>query len=144
MQDFLMTGCSCFWLERCPNDACTLQQIAEETLDCISTYQYVQNEVLQPLLPLERIDNLVLQHSPMLVNTMSGTIYLKNKPIQIYHQIRDGFIFKDYSPSKVKVTSARLNLFTGEISFIWNEKPGDHNYVVSYEYNIEWQYNDDQ
>lgn len=75
---------------------------------------------------------------------MSGTIYLKNKPIQIYHQIRDGFIFKDYSPSKVKVTSARLNLFTGEISFIWNEKPGDHNYVVSYEYNIEWQYNDDQ
>lgn len=125
------------------DDANALQQMASGG-DCILDHyynlQFVQNEVLNPIFPCEKRDNLTLDHVAV-ERTMTGTIHLNGKAIQTFvHHNRDldrQFLFQDIYASKVKVTSIRLNIHTGEISFVWNEKPGDHNYVVSYEYNME-------
>lgn len=122
------------------DDALTIQQMAGSScnLDFWYNSQFVQNEVLEPLYPLEKRDNLRMLNTPVLAGTMTGTIYLKTQAIQTFLMTSSGnHELQDICHSKVKVTSIRLNLQTGEISFVWNEKPGDHRYVVSYEYNIE-------
>ncbi len=140
------------------DDALSLQQIADGdfTLDMIYPHQYIQNEVLDPIFPKDRTDNLALKFQPVLPGTMTGTVYHKGKAIQIFFHSSSGcFVFKnitqnasgdvvDTQPSKVRVTNARLNLHTGEISFIWNDQPGDRRYVLNYEYNLECQWSGDQ
>lgn len=129
------------------DDANALQQTAGSncTLDFWYNSQFVQNEVLEPLYPLEKRDNLRMSYTPVLAGSMTGVIYLKNKAIQTFVMTSNGnSCFQDVCNSKVKVTSIRLNLQTGEISFVWNEKPGHHNYVISYEYSIESQFDPDQ
>ena len=127
------------------NDALALQQLA--TGNCLDVWydlQFVQNEVLTPIFQCEKRDNLTLDHIAV-AGTMTGIVYLEAKAIQTFVIMTNGIaLFQDFYKSKTKVTSIQLNQHTGETSFLWNEVPGNHNYVVSYEYNIECQYDPDQ
>ena len=146
-----------YWLKEKPkarggfpqDDEFSLQQIAGNGDVCLDMYyphQFVQNEVLTPVFEREKCENLTLQHTPVLPGTTTGTVYLKNKPIQVFVISSKGDVTfqADHrlSPSKVKVISIKQNVHTGEMYFVWNEKPDNHQYVISYEYNMECQQDD--
>lgn len=148
-----------YWLKEKPkvsggfpqDDALTLQQMAGDgSCDLTIWYdnQFVQNELLEPNW-LEKCENLRLQHTPVLAGTTTGTVYLKcgqsTIAIQTFVIMSNGSaVFQDIYRSKVKVVSIKQNVHTGEMYFVWNKKPADHYYVISYEYSLECQWNDDQ
>ena len=134
------------------DDALTLQQMADNGcyLTLYHSSQFVQNEALIPIFPKEKCDLLSLEHSPILAGTMTGCVYLRGEPIQTFvHMCKGDFVFRDIKNKlrfKTKVSSAKLNIHTGEISFIWTDKPAAHSYLVCYEYNydMEGQWGEDQ
>lgn len=79
-----------------------------------------------------------LEHTPILAGTIVGTIYDGDLAVQTLSVNQSGvFTFTDIGAPVNKVTAASINLTTGEISFTWNNAPGENHAVISYEYNME-------
>ena len=124
------------------DDANTLQQLAsgDANLDIYYSHQFVENETsstddggdtLSVFSPLE--------HTPILAGTITGTIYDDSVgAVQNFSVDENGtFAFTSIGSPTNSVTSATLDLTTGEMTMTWNNAPGSNHVVISYEYNME-------
>lgn len=130
-------------------DCSSLQALAEGdfNLDFIYTWQYVQNEKIDSR-GTERFNRYRLEHTPVGSGTLTGTVYRGDEPIQVFVMTSNGIFLEMTDPkytsslksSEIKVTNGNLNLMSGVLDLEWNQEPGVNQVVVSYEYNIEYQY----
>jgi len=126
------------------DDVNSLMQLADGTanLDIFYSSQFVQNETTSTDAGTTGTSSYApLEHTPILAGTVTGTIYLAGTAIQTFVISAGGtFTPHDIGSPAVKVTSATLNLNTGELVLNWNNSaPGSNYTVVSYEYNMECQ-----
>lgn len=121
------------------DDANSLMQKADGTanLDVYYSHQFVQNET-QTDAGGDVTTSVVLEHTPVLAGTMTGTIYDGGTAIQTFTVSAAGaFTFSDIGAPAPKVTAGALNLTTGALDLTWSADPGANSVVVSYEYNME-------
>lgn len=123
------------------DDINSLQQLADGTanLDIFYSSQFVQNEasntdpgavVVSAYAPLE--------HTPILAGTMTGTVFVGATAVQTFTVSSAGvFSFTPIGAPATFITTATINLTTGELVATWNVPAGSNNLVVSYEYNME-------
>ena len=123
------------------DDANSLQQLAsgDGNLDIMYSSQVVENETTSVD---DGADTLSvyspLEHTPLLPGTITGTVYDGTDAVQNFIVDQSGnFNFNDIGAPSAKVTSAALDLTTGEMNFTWNTAPGENHVVMSYEYNME-------
>lgn len=121
------------------DDANSLMQKADGTanLDVYYSHQFVQNET-QTDAGGDVTTSVVLEHTPVLAGTMTGTIYDGGTAIQTFTVSAAGaFTFSDIGAPAPKVTAGALNLTSGALDLTWSADPGANSVVVSYEYNLE-------
>ena len=121
------------------DDANSLQQLAsgDANLSVYYSHQFVENES-SPTDAGGTSTSFTLEHTPVLAGTVTGTIYDGTVAVQTFVVSENGsFTFNDIGTPAAKVTSATLNLTTGEVALTWNSDPGANHAVVSYEYNME-------
>lgn len=121
------------------DDVNSLQQLAsgDANLSVYYSHQFVENES-SPTDAGGTSTSFTLEHTPVLAGTVTGTIYDGNTAVQTFVVSENGsFTFTDIGTPAAKVTSATLNLTTGEVALTWNSDPGANHAVVSYEYNME-------
>ena len=121
------------------DDANSLQQLAsgDANLSVYYSHQFVENES-SPTDAGGTSTSHTLEHTPVLAGTVTGTVYDGTVAVQTFVVSESGsFTFNDIGTPSPKVTSATLNLTTGEMAFTWNSDPGANRVVVSYEYNME-------
>lgn len=121
------------------DDANSLQQLAsgDANLSVYYSHQYVENET-SPTDAGGTTTTVSLEHTPVLAGTVTGTVYDGDVAVQTFVVSESGtFTFHDIRSPSPKVTSATLNLTTGEMVLNWNGNPGDNHATVSYEYNME-------
>lgn len=83
------------------------------------------------------MSNYVLEHTPILSGTLTGTIFTtKDDAIQTFQQnFETGeFVFTSIGTPVIYATSGSLDLKTGALTFIWSDIPGFNHIIVSYEY----------
>jgi hypothetical protein len=81
-----------------------------------------------------------LEKTPVVVNTLIGTIYDGSTAVQTFTVNSAGtFTFAAIGSPTVYVTAGTINANTGELTFTWNSAPGANHAVVNYEYNMECQ-----
>ena len=123
-----------------PNDdANSLQQLAsgDANLSVYYSHQFVENET-QSDAGGDTASAFVLEHTPVLAGTMTGTIYDGATAVQTFVVDQSGsFTFTDIGTPSPKVSAGSLDLTTGEIDLTWGDDPGANSVVVSYEYNME-------
>lgn len=105
------------------------------------THQYVENETTTTDDGADTSATYgVLEKTPILAGTVTGTIYDGSTAVQTFIVASSGtFTFTDIGSPTYKVTAGSLNLNTGELNFTWNTAPGANHAVISYEYNMECQ-----
>ena len=121
------------------DDANSLQQLADGTANLSIYYssQFVQNEN-HPDAGATSATTFVLEHTPVLAGTITGSIYLAGTMSQTFSFSSNGvFIPVTIGSPAQTVTAATLDLATGLVSFTWSGTPGTHNTTISYEYNME-------
>jgi hypothetical protein len=121
------------------DDANSLQQLAsgDANLSVYYSHQFVENET-SPTDAGGTSTSFTVEHTPVLAGTVTGTIYDGSTAVQTFVVSESGsFTFTDIGTPAAKVTSATLNLTTGEVALTWNSDPGANHAVVSYEYNME-------
>ena len=121
------------------DDANSLQQLAsgDANLSVYYSHQFVENES-SPTDAGGTSTSFTVEHTPVLAGTVTGTIYDGNVAVQTFVVSESGsFTFSDIGTPAAKVTSATLNLTTGEVALTWNSDPGANHVVLSYEYNME-------
>ena len=121
------------------DDANSLQQLAsgDANLSVYYSHQYIENET-SPTDAGGTTTTVSFEHTPVLAGTVTGTIYDGNTAAQTFVVSENGvFTFHDIGSPSNKVTSATLNLTTGEMVLNWNNDPGANHATVSYEYNME-------
>lgn len=121
------------------DDVNSLQQLAsgDANLSVYYSHQFVENES-SPTDAGGTSTSFTLEHTPVLAGTVTGTIYDGATAVQTFVVSESGsFTFTDIGTPAAKVTSATLNLTTGEVGLTWNSDPGENHAVVSYEYNME-------
>jgi hypothetical protein len=121
------------------DDANSLQQLAsgDANLSVYYSHQFVENESSAVDVGGTSTSH-TLEHTPVLAGTVTGTVYDGTVAVQTFVVSESGsFTFTDIGTPSPKVTSATLNLTTGEMAFTWNSDPGANKVVVSYEYNME-------
>lgn len=121
------------------DDANSLQQLAsgDANLSVYYSHQFVENES-SPTDAGGTSTSFTVEHTPVLAGTVTGTIYDGNTAVQTFVVSENGsFTFTDIGTPSAKVTSASLNLTTGEVALTWNSDPGANHVVLSYEYNME-------
>jgi hypothetical protein len=121
------------------DDANSLQQLAsgDANLSVYYSHQFVENES-SPTDAGGTTTTVALEHTPVLAGTVTGTVYDGAVAIQTFVVSESGsFTFSDISTPSPKVTSATLNLTTGEMVLNWSGDPGQNRVVASYEYNME-------
>ncbi len=121
------------------DDANSLQQLAsgDANLSVYYSHQFVENESSSVDVGGTTTSH-TLEHTPVLAGTVTGTVYDGDVAVQTFVVSESGsFTFSDIGTPAAKVTSATLNLTTGEMVLTWNSDPGANRVVVSYEYNME-------
>jgi hypothetical protein len=121
------------------DDANSLQQLAsgDANLSVYYSHQFVENES-SPTDAGGTLTSFVVEHTPVLAGTVTGTIYAGSTAVQTFVVSENGsFTFNEIGTPAAKVTSATLNLTTGEVALTWNSDPGENHVVLSYEYNME-------
>lgn len=125
------------------DDVLSLQALAsgDGFLDLYPSSQYVQNEVLETNRGSSKFTLYApLSHTPVLRQTMTGTVYVGTKAVQtFFSNALDKFEFADLGTPLIKAVEGEMNKMTGEIALTWNSEPGENYCVVSYEYNMECQ-----
>jgi hypothetical protein len=121
------------------DDVNSLQQLAsgDANLSVYYSHQFVENESSSVDVGGTTTSH-TLEHTPVLAGTVTGTVYDGDVAVQTFVVSESGsFTFSDIGTPAAKVTSATLNLTTGEMVFNWDNDPGANHVVVSYEYNME-------
>jgi hypothetical protein len=121
------------------DDANSLQQLAsgDANLSVYYSHQFVENES-SPTDAGGTSTSFTVEHTPVLAGTVTGTIYDGSTAVQTFVVSESGaFTFSEIGTPAAKVTSATLDLTTGEVALTWNSDPGENHAVVSYEYNME-------
>lgn len=121
------------------DDANSLQQLAsgDANLSVYYSHQFVENET-QADAGGDTSSSHVVEHTPVLAGTVTGTVYDGATAVQTFVVSEGGsFTFTDIGTPANKATGGTLNLTTGEIGLTWNNDPGANSVVVSYEYNME-------
>lgn len=101
-------------------------------------WQYIQNEAT--LLSIRQHSEFNLKHWFILPSSLTGTVYLNDKAIQIFtsSEMKNGIgslQFVDHEKSDIHCLSGEIDYEDGEIKLHWNAfVPGNHKLVVSYEY----------
>lgn len=125
------------------DDVNSLMQTADGTanLNRWYTHQFVENETTTTDDGADTSATYgVLEKTPILAGTVTGTIYDGSTAVQTFIVASSGtFTFTDIGSPTIKVTAGSLSVNTGELSFTWNSAPGANHAVVSYEYNLECQ-----
>lgn len=123
------------------DDINSLQQLADGTanLDIYYSSQVVQNESTNTDPgALAVVAYAPLEHTPILAGTMTGTVFVGTTQVQTFTVTSaPAFVFTPASGIANYISSASINLVTGEIVATWNAAPGANHLVVSYEYNME-------
>lgn len=121
------------------DDVNSLQQLAsgDANLSVYYSHQFVENET-QGDAGGDTTSVHVVEHTPVLAGTVTGTVYDGSTAVQTFVVSESGsFTFTDIGTPTNKATGGTLDLTTGEIELTWNNDPGDNSVVVSYEYNME-------
>jgi hypothetical protein len=121
------------------DDANSLQQLAsgDANLSVYYSHQFVENES-SPTDAGGTSTSFTVEHTPVLAGTVTGTIYDGSTAVQTFVVSESGsFTFTEIGTPAAKVTSATLDLTTGEVALTWNSDPGENHVVLSYEYNME-------
>jgi hypothetical protein len=121
------------------DDANSLQQRAsgDANLSVYYSHQFVENET-QADAGGDTASVHVVEHTPVLAGTMTGTVYNGADVTDTFVVDQNGnFTFTTVDHSSQYATAGSLDLTTGEIDLTWNANPGANSVVVSYEYNME-------
>jgi len=121
------------------DDVNSLQQLAwgDANLSVYYSHQFVENET-QADAGGDTTSSHVVEHTPVLAGTVTGTVYDGSTAVQTFVVSESGsFTFTDIGTPTNKATGGSLDLTTGELSLTWNNDPGANSVVVSYEYNME-------
>jgi len=121
------------------DDANSLQQLAsgDANLSVYYSHQFIENES-SAVDVSGTSSTFVLEHTPVLAGTVTGTVYDGVVAVQTFVVSESGtFSFHDVGTPTNKATAGSLNLTTGELALTWNNDPGENRVVVSYEYNME-------
>lgn len=109
----------------------------------------VENEELQGagwnagIVGVSRYVPFMLEHTPLLKGTMTGTVYIDKTAVQTFcHRTSGGVDFFPIGSPKLYAEKIEINEVTGEIGVVANElvEKNQVKLVVSYEYNLECQY----
>lgn len=123
------------------DDTNTMMQLAsgDGNLDIYYSHQFVENETSSTDNGADTLSVFSpFEHTPVIAGTVTGTIYDGSTAIQNFNVDQSGtFTFTDIGSPSPKVTSATLDLTTGEMTATWGTAPGENHIVVSYEYNLE-------
>lgn len=126
------------------DDALALQQMAgygTANLDIWYDNSFVQNETHTHQGGASNL-SFVVEHTPVLAGTMTGTIYRGEVAIQTFviSQAGAATLTSIGNPGH-RVLGVALNPATGVLNFQWNSPdPGENKIVINYEYNLEQQY----
>jgi hypothetical protein len=121
------------------DDANSLQQLAsgDANLSVYYTHQFIENET-QADAGGDTNSVYMLEHTPVLAGTMTGTVYKGATVVDTFVVAQNGtFTFTAVDHSGAHATAGSLDLTTGEVGITWNSNPGANKVVVSYEYNME-------
>ena len=121
------------------DDINSLQQLADGTANLSIYYssQFVQNESHDDA-GATTTSSFVLEHTPVLAGTITGSIYDGGTLIQTFSVNSAGsFTFTPVGSPATVVTAGAIDLTTGLMTFTWNDPAGACNFTVSYEYNME-------
>jgi hypothetical protein len=110
-------------------------------LDIFYSHQFVANETTDHVIGDFNETVHILQKQPVLKGTLVGTVYRGTSPIQTFCADYEGNLkFTDVGRPVIKVVRGGLSPEQGRISLLWNTEPGSCHLVVSYEYNIQTDY----
>lgn len=121
------------------DDANSLQQRAsgDANLSVYYSHQFVENET-QADAGGDTSSVHVVEHTPVLAGTMTGTVYNGSDVTDTFVVDQNGnFTFTTVDHGSQYATAGSLDLTSGEINLTWNANPGANSVVVSYEYNME-------
>jgi hypothetical protein len=122
------------------DDANSLQQLAsgDANLDIFYSSQFIQNET-QTSGGGSTGANFVLEHTPILAGTVTGTVY--DGAVAVYTFVvpsgSSSLTLTAIGSPSPTVSAGTLNITTGELALTWSGDPGANSVVVSYEYNME-------
>jgi len=121
------------------DDANSLQQLAsgDANLSVYYSHQFIENET-QTDGGGDTNATYVLEHTPVLPGTMTGTVYNGTDVTDTFVVDMNGsFTFTTVNHGVPHATSGTLDVTMGELQINWNSDPGANSVVVSYEYNME-------
>jgi hypothetical protein len=106
-------------------------------LDIINGYQYMHEEKTQTLDGTTKISTFTLNKRGIVSDSLSGEIYRNGILIQTFYiRLNNIIILSDEGEQSIKVIPDGFSIdgSKGELTLVWNEVPGEHYLVVSYEY----------
>ena len=121
------------------DDANSLQQLAsgDANLSVYYSHQFVENET-QTDAGGDTTSVFVLEHTPVLPGTVTGTVYNGTVATDTFVIDMEGtFTFSTVDHGSPYATGGTLDVTAGEIEITWSGDPGANSVVVSYEYNME-------
>ena len=121
------------------DDANSLQQLAsgDGNLSVYYSHQFVQNET-QSDAGGDTTSTFVLEHTPVLAGTMTGSVYNGATLTDTFVVDQGGsFTFTTVDHGSQYALAGSLELTNGELEITWNSDPGANSVVISYEYNME-------
>jgi hypothetical protein len=109
-------------------------------MDHFYPIQFVQNE---KACKVGKTLTYMLERTPIVSNTIAGTVYYKDLLIHTIFQVKDEWRIDIINPEKIcpRVISVELQNQTGLMTFMWDQSINIENtkLVISYEYNLECQ-----
>jgi hypothetical protein len=121
------------------DDANSMQQLAsgDGNLSVYYSHQFVENETQEDA-GGAAVVNHVLEHTPVLAGTLTGTAYDGATAVATFVIDENGAAtMTDIGTPAVTADDAAINLTTGALDVTFSADPGANSVVVSYEYNME-------
>ncbi len=121
------------------DDANSMQQLAsgDANLSVYYSHQFVENETQEDA-GGAAVVNHVLEHTPVLAGTLTGTVYDGATAIATFVVDENGAAtITDIGTPAVTADAVALNLTTGALDITFSADPGANSVVASYEYNME-------
>jgi len=121
------------------DDANSMQQLAsgDGNLSVYYSHQFVENETQEDA-GGAAVVNHVLEHTPVLAGTLTGTAYDGATAVATFVIDENGAAtMTDIGTPAVTADDAAINLTTGALDITFSADPGVNSVVVSYEYNME-------
>lgn len=111
------------------------------SLDVPYPHQYVQNENVSSVVGAGKLWAGMMEYTPILMKTTTGTIYVDGTAVQTFVDYGDKCVIQDIGSPAVKAEDVFLNRDTGELKVAFNEIVHfkDVKVVAGYEYNLECQ-----